>query len=118
VVIDATNNLGGSAMNARAAVTAAAPGAAYYRAFNTLGWENFETPTYASGGRADLFYAGPDGTSRRLVEQLITDVGLRPVRVGDADQVETVDGVGRLWFALVMGQGRPRHTAFLVLGDS
>jgi predicted dinucleotide-binding enzyme len=118
VVVDATNNVGGGgALNASAAVATVAPGAAYVRAFSTLGWENFATPTYAGGERADLFYAGPDGAPQRVVEQLIEDVGLRPVRVGGPDQVETIDGVTRLWFALVMGQHRPRHTAFRVLGD-
>jgi predicted dinucleotide-binding enzyme len=119
VVIDASNNVGGAgALNASAAVAGAAPGARYYRAFNTLGWENFATPTFPDGQRADLFYAGPDGPGQEIVERLINDVGLRPVRVGGPDQVETVDGVTRLWFALVMGQHMPRHTAFHVLSDA
>src|SRR5579864_5889138 len=77
VVIDATNNVGGHGpLNSRGAVAEVAPGASYYRAFNTLGWESFATPTFAGGERADLFYAGPDGPSRDLVEQLVADVGL------------------------------------------
>ena len=119
IVIDATNNVGGGgALNASAAIAAAAPTAAYYRAFNTLGWESFATPTFADGERADLFYAGPDGPSRQVVEGLIADVGLGPVWLGGPEQVETVDGVTRLWFALVMGRHRPRHTAFRVLSDA
>jgi predicted dinucleotide-binding enzyme len=118
VVIDATNNLGGGPLNASAALGRAAPGASYYRAFNTLGWENFATPSFGGDERADLFYAGPDGQSRELVERLVEDVGLRPVWVGGPEHVETVDGVGRLWFALVMGRRMPRHTAFRVLGDA
>jgi predicted dinucleotide-binding enzyme len=119
VVIDATNNVGGGGpLNASAALGNAAPGASYYRAFNTLGWENFATPSFGGGERADLFYAGPDGPSREAVERLVEDVGLRPVWVGGPEHVETVDGVGRLWFALVMGRRMPRHTAFRVLGDA
>jgi 8-hydroxy-5-deazaflavin:NADPH oxidoreductase len=118
VVVDATNNVGGGALNSRSAVAAAAPEAAYYRAFNTLGWENFATPEFAGGRRAELFYAGPDGPTRVLVEQLVADVGLGPVWVGGLEQVETVDGVTRLWFALVMGRRWPRHTAFCVLSDA
>jgi predicted dinucleotide-binding enzyme len=118
VVIDATNNIGGGgALNASAAIAAAAPGAAYYRAFNTLGWENFAAPTFAGGERADLFFAGPDGPPREVVERLIGDVGLRPVWLGGADHVETVDGAARVWFALVMGRRMPRHTALRVLSD-
>lgn len=118
VVIDATNNVGGQGpLNSSGAVAATAPGAIYYRAFNTLGWENFATPTFAGGERADLFYAGPDGSRRDIVEQLVADVGLHPVWVGGAEHVETVDGVSRLWFALVMGRHLGRHTAFRVLTD-
>jgi predicted dinucleotide-binding enzyme len=119
IVLDATNNIGGGGpLNSSAAVASAAPGAQYYRAFNTLGWENFAHPTFDSGERADLFYAGPEGASREKVEVLIRDVGLRPVWVGGADHVETVDGVARLWFALVMGRRLTRRTAFRMLADA
>jgi len=118
VVIDATNNVAGPGpLNAGAAVAQAAPGAAYYRAFNTLGWENFATPTFPGGERADLFYAGPDGASRAILETLVGDVGLHPVWVGGSEHVETVDGVARLWFALVMGRRMSRHTALRLLSD-
>jgi len=119
IVIDATNNVrGGGPLNASAAVASVAPRASYYRAFNTLGWESFATPTFPDGQRADLFYAGPDGAGKQTVERLISDIGLRSIWVGGPDHVETVDGVTRLWFALVMGQHLPRHTAFHVLSDA
>ena len=76
VVFDATNNIGGSTFNSIAALTSAAPRAHIYRAFNTYGWENFETPVFG-GTAADLFYAGPDGDPRNVAEQLISEVGLR-----------------------------------------
>jgi predicted dinucleotide-binding enzyme len=118
VLIDATNNVGGGGpLNASAEAAELAPEAAYYRAFNTLGWENFATPTFAGGERADLFYAGPDGPSRGIVEQLVTDVGLNPVWVGGPEHVETVDALTRLWFALVMGRHMSRHTALRLLTD-
>ena len=118
VVIDATNNVGGGGpLNAAAAVAQAAPGASYFRAFNTSGWETFATPVFPGGERADLFYAGPDGDGRAIVEALIGDVGLRPIWVGGGEHVETVDGVTRLWFALVMGRRMGRHTALRLLTD-
>ena len=112
VLVDATNNMAGGPMDATATIRAAVPGAAVYRAFNSLGWENFADPTY-DGVAADLFYCGPDGDTDTVVSQLIADVGLRPVRVGDLDQVEVVDSVTRLWFALSKTRGR--HVAFKVL---
>ena len=114
VVIDATNNLGGQDMNSVGIITGHAPGAKVARAFNSLGWENFDDPTFGSV-KADLLWCGPEGDAAAQVEQLISDVGLRPVRVGDIDQLATVDMVASLWFALALGQGWGRQLAFKVL---
>ncbi|HKA11851.1 MAG TPA: NAD(P)-binding domain-containing protein [Candidatus Dormibacteraeota bacterium] len=113
VVIDATNNVGATTFNSIAAIQAAAPSARVFRAFNTYGWENFADPVY-DGVPGDLFYAGPDGEAQTIVEQLIQDIGLRPVRVGGGDQVGLVDDLLRLWFTLASG-GRGRNMAFKLL---
>ncbi len=114
VVIDATNARGSGKLNALDGVPA---GAHAVRAFNTLGWENFAEPVL-DGVQADLFYAAEDGRPREVAEQLIRDVGLRPVYVGGADAFETVDGVTRLWFALALRRGLGRRVAFKVLRDA
>jgi predicted dinucleotide-binding enzyme len=113
VVIDATNDIGAARLNHAEAYAEAAPGARFVRAFNTLGYELFADPSIG-GEVADLFWCGPDDAG---AEQLIADVGLRPVRVGDIDAVDVVDGVGRLWLTLVFRQGRPRRLAFRLLAD-
>jgi predicted dinucleotide-binding enzyme len=109
-LIDATNNFGGPAMNSWQAISSAVPKARLYRAFNSYGWDVFEKPTLG-GETPDLFYAGPDDE----VEGLITDVGLRPVRVGGTDAVDAVDGVLRLWYTLA--QSRGRRIGFKLLSD-
>jgi predicted dinucleotide-binding enzyme len=114
IIIDAANRMGGGPMNSFATFQARTPNARVFRAFNTLGWENFADPVF-NGIQADLFYCGPDGDPREMVEQLITDVGLRPMRLGDIDQVGLVDSVTALWFALAIRQGKGRHLAFKVL---
>jgi hypothetical protein len=114
VVIDAANRMGGGPQNSAAAFAAHAPGAHVFRAFNSLGWENFENPRFGET-QADLFYCGPGGPSQSTVEQLIREVGLRPVRVGDLGQVQLVDAVGALWRALAHGQSWGRQLAFKVL---
>jgi hypothetical protein len=114
IVIDAANRMGGAVMNSAAAFAAYAPAAKVYRAFNSLGWENLENPEFGDV-QADLFYCGPGGEAQALVEQLVRDVGLRPVRLGDLSQAHLVDMVGSLWFALALGQGMGRHLAFKVL---
>ena len=101
-------------MNSFATFQTYTPQAQLYRAFNSLGWENFADPVF-DGIQADLFYCGPDGDTREVAEQMIVDVGLRPIRLGDVEQVGLVDSVGSLWFALVFGQGKGRHLAFKVL---
>jgi predicted dinucleotide-binding enzyme len=114
LVVDATNNVGGPVMNGLAAVGEYAPGAVAVRAFNTLGWENIADPDFGDT-QADLLWCGPDGDAGALMQRLIADVGLRPVRVGGLDQIQLVDMLAGLWFALALGQGRGRHLAFKVL---
>ena len=116
IIIDATNQVGQAEMNSFAAITAAAPNAKVYRAFSTLGWENFETPQI-KGQQLDLFYCGDEGQSKTIVEALITDIGLHPIYLGNREQVGTVDGLTKLWFALVFGQGYGRRLAFKMLTE-
>lgn len=114
IVIDAANRMGGGPMNSAAAFAAHAPAAQVYRAFNSVGWEIFADPQFG-GLAADLFYCGPGGAGQAAVEQLIRDVGLRPMGVGDVSQVGLVDMIGSLWFALAYGQSMGRQVAFKVL---
>jgi 8-hydroxy-5-deazaflavin:NADPH oxidoreductase len=127
VVIDATNQLvkgrteaaGGwgerATLNGIAAVREHAPGARLYRAFNSYAWEVFADPVF-NGQRADLFYCGPADEGQQVVEELITDVGLRPVRIGDLDRAEDVDNVLALWASLAIFEGKGRaNVAFTVL---
>lgn len=114
-VVDATNKVGAQPMHSVDVITAAAPGAHVFRAFATLGWENFADPVI-DGVQADLFYAGPEGDGDRTVSALIADAGLRPVRVGDHAQIDVVENLAVLWFAMVFQQGRSRHLAFKMIG--
>jgi predicted dinucleotide-binding enzyme len=114
IIIDAANRMGGGSMNSFAAFQQHTPRARVFRAFNSLGWENFADPAYG-GETADLFYCGPGDDARGTVEQLISAIGLRPMYLGGSEQVGLVDAVGGLWFALVFGQGMGRQLAFKVL---
>ncbi len=115
IIIDATNRIGsGGSLNSFAAFQAYAPKARVYRAFNAYGWENFANPLF-DGVQADLFYCGPGGEAQQVVEQLISDVGLRPVRLGDVDEVGVVDSLLMVWFTLAQKQGWGRNLAFKVL---
>lgn len=114
VIIDTANRLDTGPMNSFATLHKYTPEATLFRAFNSLGWENFADPTF-DGVQADLFYCGASGEARTQVEQLISDIGLNPVCLGDVEQVNLVDSVGAIWFALVFGQKKSRHLAFKML---
>ncbi len=109
LIIDATNGGGTPDELARTV-----PGATIYKAFNTLGFENFREPQFGDE-RADLLYIGPE-EQRTAIEQLIHDVGLNPVYVGGLGEIGILDTATRFWFALSKRFGR--HTAFKVLSDS
>ncbi len=115
IVIDAANNPRSPVMNNLEALQSAAPDAHLIRAFSTLGWENFANPQLG-GQQIDLFYAG-SAPARPAAEQLIRDVGLRPVYLGGLDAIPAVDGMTRVWFALAIGQGKGRRVAFKLLEE-
>jgi predicted dinucleotide-binding enzyme len=63
-----------------------------------------------------MFWCGPGGQATDVAERIIGDVGLRPVRVGGPDAIDAVDGVLRLWFALMTERGGNRRLGFRALG--
>jgi len=109
LVIDATNQMGADAVNARASLP---PTVRYARAFNTLGGENMADPVF-DGERADMFFSAPEG-DRATVETVIEGVGLRPIYVGE-DQEAIIDALFQLWVTLAMKQGRGRRLALRLL---
>jgi hypothetical protein len=115
IIIDATNNVRGAEMNVLGWLAKVAPSARLVRAFSTLGWENFADPQIG-GEQIDLFFCG-DPAARTTAEQLIAEVGLRPVYIGNVDTAAALDGMTRVWFALIFGQGYGRRTAFKLLSE-
>lgn len=116
LIIDATNDTGGGRFHHLDVYQGSVPQASVFRAFNTLGWENFADPDF-DGVSADLFFSGPDDKERATVEGLIRDVGLRPIYVGSGVAgADLLDGLTRLWFTLALQRGLGRHLAFKTLG--
>lgn len=115
IVIDATNNPRSPVMNNLDALQSAAPDAVLVRAFNALGWENFADPQLG-GQQIDLFYTGAE-SARPAAEQLIREIGLRPVYLGGLEAIPALDGLTRAWFALAFGQGKGRRVAFKLLEE-
>jgi 8-hydroxy-5-deazaflavin:NADPH oxidoreductase len=114
VVIDATNHVGAPSLNSLAVLAEHAPSALLYRAFNSLGWENFADARYGDD-TGDMLYSGPAGQWQRTVEELIAATGLRPVWVGDNDKAQVVDNFTALWFTLAFERGWGRNLGFKLL---
>jgi predicted dinucleotide-binding enzyme len=116
ILIDATNNFGARVINNLENLQNAAPTAKIFRAFNSLGWEMFANPTI-NEQRVDMFYSGPDGEARSIVENLITDIDVHPIWIGDNDNIHLVDNMGALWVTLAFRQGWGRDIAFKLLSQ-
>jgi 8-hydroxy-5-deazaflavin:NADPH oxidoreductase len=115
LIIDATNNLRNQAMHALELLNERAPSARLVRAFSTLGWENFVQPALG-GVQIDLFFCS-QSAARPEAQQLISDIGLRPVYIGGLDAAPLLDNLTRLYFALATGQGLGRRIALKLLQD-
>ena len=114
LLIDATNNFAGGIINNLDTLKESAPDAKIYRAFNSLGWDVFANPVITDQ-TVDMFYCGPVGDSRSLIHQLIEQVGLNPIWVGDNDRIQLVDNMGALWVHMVRQRGWKRRSAFKAL---
>lgn len=114
IVIDATNNVGGPSLNGLAVLAEHAPRARLFRAFNSLGWENFADSQYGDDS-GDMLYSGPEGEAQRTVAELIDATGLRPIWVGDNDKAHLVDNFVTLWFTLAFERGWGRNLGFKFL---
>jgi predicted dinucleotide-binding enzyme len=114
VVIDASNKFGAPVVNNLETIRQAVPTAQLFRAFNALGWEIFANPQFGEV-QVDHFYCGPDGENRQSVEQLIAEVGVRPVWVGGLEAAPVVDALGTLWVTLAFRQGWGRGIAFKIV---
>lgn len=116
IVLDATNNVRGPVMNSLATIHENVPTARLYRVFNSIGWENFAHPTI-HGEQIDHFYCGPGGRDQVIVDDLVADVGVRPVYVGGLDKAELLDNLTRLWFTLAYDRELGRRLALKMLRD-
>ena len=114
-VIDTTNLIGPhGASSAVPLLVEQAPQAQVFRAFNSVGFENIEQPRYGAV-EADMFFCGPDSAARQTVSTLISEVGFRPIYIGDNSLVYIVDALAALWLTLALRRGMGRRLAFKLL---
>jgi predicted dinucleotide-binding enzyme len=115
VIVDAANrSFGGpDPSNSVESIRANTQSRGIVRAFNSVGWENMADPNF-DGIVADMLYCA-DPAVQPMAETLISALRMRPVLVGDLQQVYLVDVLTGLWAALAYGQKRGRNLAFKIL---
>jgi hypothetical protein len=115
LILDATNLIGQDTMHSFEHIHQVAPRAKLYRAFNSLGWENFDNPII-HGQTIDHFYCG-DPDAHSSIDNLIKDIGLNPIYLGGLEHTATLDALTKLWFNLAFQKGYGRRVALKVLSE-
>jgi hypothetical protein len=120
VVIDCTNAVGpgmqliyGHTSSAAEELARKMPGARLFKSFNTQGAENLKDPLYG-GIRATNFFCGDDVEGKKIVHQLVEDVGFEAIDAGQLAAARLLEPLMLLWVASSHALGT-RDIAFKLL---
>jgi NADPH-dependent F420 reductase len=91
-----------------------AKGAKVVKAFNTIGAKTLNNLIFGSD-RADLFICGDDTHSKKVVEELATDIGFDVVDVGSLANARMLENLALLWIELALRQQLGPNIAFKLL---
>jgi predicted dinucleotide-binding enzyme len=89
------------------------PGARVFKSFNAQGAENLANPVYPDG-QATNFFCGDDVEGRKLVRELVEEVGFQAVDVGPLKNARLLEPMMLLWVACAQSLGT-RDLAFRLL---
>lgn len=81
------------------------PGARVVKAFNSIGANNLEDPTF-DGERSTMLIAGDDADAKAVVSSLATDLGFEPVDAGPHAQSGVLETLAGVWVKLSRSLGR------------
>jgi len=94
-----------------AAIAKVAPGARVVKGFNTFGAEFHKDPGRA-GVATQVFLAGDDAAAKKLVGEVATAAGFRPVDSGPLRNAAVLENLAMLWIHLATVGGRGRDFTF------
>ncbi|MEO1247977.1 MAG: NADPH-dependent F420 reductase [Pseudomonadota bacterium] len=77
-------------------IQAAAPDAQVVKAFSTVTWQTMLDPD-TSAGPISVPLAGNDENAKTQVAELVTQLGLEPIDLGDARDARWIEGMLLLW---------------------
>ena len=123
VLVDCTNPVGPglshglqSTQSGSMRLQALAPGARVVKAFTIYGYENLEDNRFPDANvKPAMLFCGEDEDAKRVVGQLIAELGWEPLDVGGIDQALHLEHMTLLWIRLVRARGRSPHLVWAAL---
>jgi predicted dinucleotide-binding enzyme len=115
IVIDMTNRFGGGqAASAAEDLAQMVSGARVVKALNTIGAEHYLDPVF-DGQAATMFIAGDDADAKKVVSDLISQIGFDVVDAGDLSKAVHLEALAAFWVYLAIRGGQGRGVAFKLL---
>ena len=119
ILIDATNpllpGLGGLAVgtdtSAGELIAEWAQGARVVKAFNTVGFNIMADSSFPQG-EAALFYCGGDAEAKKVVAELVDELGFEALDAGPLAQCRVLEPFALLWISLALKHGYGRDIGF------
>ncbi len=119
IVIDAVNpvtpDLGGLSTTAGTSagemIAQWAKGAKVVKAFNTVGFNIMENPSFPEGAPV-MFYCGDDAEAKKKVAGLISELGFDAADAGPLSQCRVLEPFALLWITLAYKAGYGRQIGF------
>jgi hypothetical protein len=121
-VIDVTNPIAadfsgltvGHTSSAGEEIAALVPTAHVVKAFNSVGFNIMEDPSFPDGA-ASMLIAGNDDAAKAVVATLARDIGFDSVDAGPIEQSRLLEAMAWLWITMAMKYGRGREIAFRLM---
>ena len=123
VLVDCTNPVGpnlthglDNRQSGSEMVQALVPQAKVVKAFTIYGFENFEESSYPGYNiKPVMMYCGKDSTARKVVGELIAQLGWNPLDVGGLEQALHLEHMTLLWVRMVRVYGHSPNMVWAVL---
>ena len=123
ILIDCTNpvgpNLSHGLKNVQSGsemIQALVPETKVVKAFTIYGFENFENSSYPGYNvRPAMMYCGNDKVAKKLVGELIEQLGWNPLDVGGLEQALHLEHMTLLWVRMVRVMGHSPHLVWAAL---
>ena len=122
VLIDCTNPLTadfsgielGHSTSAAERIAAWSPGSRVVKAFNSASTKVMRDPQFGEH-QATMFYCGDDAAAKRIVHQLVGDLGFEPVDAGPLTSARYLEPLAMLYIHLAFQQGWGSNCAFKIM---